>query len=40
MTPQSFIAAVAAILVVPMLVAYPFVQRYIVKGILLGSVKG
>jgi putative aldouronate transport system permease protein len=40
MTPQSFIAAVAAILVVPVLVVYPFVQRYIVKGILLGSVKG
>ncbi|MDQ3656860.1 MAG: carbohydrate ABC transporter permease [Chloroflexota bacterium] len=40
MTPQSFIAAVAAILIIPMLIAYPFVQRFIVKGILLGSVKG
>ncbi len=40
LTPQSFIAAVAAILVIPVLVVYPFVQRYIVKGILLGSVKG
>lgn len=40
MTPQSFIAAVAAILVIPVILVYPFVQRYIVKGILLGSVKG
>lgn len=40
MTPQSFIAAVAAILIIPVLIVYPFVQRYIVKGILLGSVKG
>lgn len=40
LTPQSFVAAVAALLIVPVLVAYPFVQRHLVRGILLGSVKG
>jgi putative aldouronate transport system permease protein len=24
----------------PMLVAYPFVQKYFVRGVLLGSIKG
>ena len=40
LTPQSFIAAVSAILIVPVLVVYPFLQRYVVQGILVGSVKG
>ena len=40
LTPQSFIAAVAAILIIPVLVAYPYLQRYVVKGIMLGSLKG
>ncbi len=40
LTPQSFIAAVAAVLIIPVLVVYPFVQRHLVRGILLGSVKG
>jgi putative aldouronate transport system permease protein len=40
MAPQSFIAAVAAVLIIPVLVVYPFLQRYVVTGILVGSVKG
>ncbi len=40
LTPQSFTAAVAAVLVIPVLVVYPFVQRHVVRGLMLGSVKG
>jgi putative aldouronate transport system permease protein len=40
MAPQSFIAAVAAVLIIPVLLVYPFLQRYVVTGILVGSVKG
>ncbi len=40
LTPQSFIAAVAATLIIPVLFVYPFLQRFVVRGILVGSVKG
>ncbi len=40
LTPQSFIAAMAAIMIIPVLVVYPFLQRYVVKGIMIGSIKG
>ena len=39
MTQQSFIAAVAAMMIVPILILYPLLQRYVVAGILVGSVK-
>ena len=32
--------AVAVVAVIPLLIAYPFFQKYFVKGITLGSVKG
>ncbi len=38
--PQSFVAAVASLLIIPVLVVYPFLQRYVIKGIFIGSIKG
>jgi len=40
LTPESVFAAMAVLLIVPPLLLYPFLQRYIVKGILVGSLKG
>lgn len=37
---QTIKMAVIVITTVPMLIAYPFVQKYFVKGALVGSVKG
>jgi putative aldouronate transport system permease protein len=37
---QTIKMAVIVIATVPMLIAYPFVQKYFVKGALVGSVKG
>jgi ABC-type glycerol-3-phosphate transport system permease component len=32
--------AVVTITIIPVLIAYPFVQRHFTKGVLLGAVKG
>ncbi|MGZ9586729.1 carbohydrate ABC transporter permease [Paenibacillus marinisediminis] len=39
-TPQSIRAAGIMVMVVPMLVVYPFLQKFFVKGMLIGSIKG
>lgn len=37
---QSVKMAVIAVATLPMLAVYPFVQRFFVKGAMIGSVKG
>ena len=37
---ESLKAAVIAISALPMLIAYPFIQRYFVKGAMIGAIKG
>ncbi|MFB9276958.1 carbohydrate ABC transporter permease [Cohnella cellulosilytica] len=39
-TPESIKAAGVFVMIVPMLVIYPFLQKYFVKGVMIGSVKG
>ena len=40
MTPQSIQAASIMLATLPILFVYPFLQKYFVKGVLIGSVKG
>ena len=39
-TPESVRAAGVIILILPMLIVYPFLQKYFVKGVMIGSIKG
>lgn len=39
-TPQSLKAAAVAVTIAPMICIYPFLQKYFIKGMFLGSVKG
>lgn len=39
-TPQSLQMAFVMILTMPIVVVYPFLQKYYVKGVMVGSVKG
>ncbi|WP_066901335.1 carbohydrate ABC transporter permease [Streptobacillus notomytis] len=39
-SPQSIIYAIIVISILPMLIAYPFIQRFFRKGVTLGAVKG
>lgn len=39
-TPESIKAAGVFVMMVPMLILYPFLQKYFVKGVMIGSVKG
>jgi putative aldouronate transport system permease protein len=39
-TPESVKAAGVIVMIAPMLVVYPFLQKYFIKGILIGAIKG
>jgi multiple sugar transport system permease protein/putative aldouronate transport system permease protein len=39
-TPTSVRMTVSVIVVIPILLVYPIFQRFFIKGILIGSVKG
>ncbi len=39
-TEQTFVFASILVSAIPMLVLYPFIQRYFVKGVMIGAVKG
>jgi putative aldouronate transport system permease protein len=38
--PESLKAASVMVMMLPMLIVYPFLQKYFVKGVMLGAVKG
>ena len=40
MTPDSIRMAATMVATLPIIMVYPFVQKYFVKGIMLGAVKG
>ncbi|MNI38616.1 hypothetical protein D3C73_927670 [compost metagenome] len=40
MTPESIKSAGVVVMIVPMLIIYPFLQKYFVKGVMLGAIKG
>lgn len=40
LTPQSIRSAGIVIMIVPLLIVYPFLQKYFVKGVMIGAVKG
>ena len=39
-TPESLKQAFIVVSTVPIMLIYPFVQRYFIKGVLIGSIKG
>ena len=38
--PEMIRAAGIMVMVIPMVCIYPFLQKYFVKGVMIGSVKG
>ena len=38
--PESVQAATILVTIGPIILVYPFIQRYFVKGVMLGSLKG
>ena len=40
MTKETVVYATIVVSVLPMLIVYPYVQKYFVKGMMVGAVKG
>ena len=40
LSEETFIYATIVVSSIPMLVLYPFIQKYFVKGVMVGSIKG
>lgn len=40
LTPQSIRITITMVVTLPILIVYPFLQRYFVKGIMIGAIKG
>ncbi len=39
-TSETVIYATIVVAALPMLILYPFIQKYFVKGVMVGSIKG
>ena len=39
-TPETVRSATIVVTTVPILLGYPFIQKYLVKGVMVGAVKG
>jgi len=39
MIDQSYLSAIAALLIIPVLIVYPLLQRYVIAGVMVGAVK-
>ncbi|WP_168120770.1 carbohydrate ABC transporter permease [Paenibacillus sp. HB172176] len=39
-TPESIKSAGIIVMIIPMLIVYPFLQKYFIKGMLIGAIKG
>jgi putative aldouronate transport system permease protein len=39
-TPESIRSAGVVVMLVPLLIVYPFLQKYFVKGVMIGAIKG
>ena len=40
MSQETMVYSTMVIAMVPMLILYPFIQKYFVKGVMIGGVKG